>query len=90
MEKYVFFTKDNTSQIVKKNLLSKEKLSELKARGYKKHHVEIDAESEGQAKKRFDRFNNDYLDALKGFSGNAVICALPVIILTILFLIQTG
>lgn len=88
MSKYVVFFKGNTSKIIKKDEICNSMMKEMKKLGYRKHHVEVDAENETEAKTKFNEFNNGYLDSLRDLSGNAVICAVSVIAIAIIFLFR--
>jgi len=89
MNKYVIFFKENSSRIIKKDLVDHDFVKKMKSQGYRKHHVEIEAENEKEAKNKFIEFNSGYLDSLKDISGSAVICAISVIVIAVIFIIRT-
>ncbi|MDI9221728.1 hypothetical protein QMZ30_12545 [Pantoea sp. EA-12] len=88
MSKYIVFYKDNKSKFLNKDSVSHALIKDLKQQGYKKHHVEVEAESESEAKVRFNEFNSGYLDSLRQLSGSAVICAVSVIVIAIISIIR--
>ncbi|WP_240116257.1 hypothetical protein [Erwinia endophytica] len=61
----------------------------MKHQGYRKHHVEVEAENEKDARNKFNEFNRGYLDSIRELSGSAVICAVSVIAITIIFIIRS-
>lgn len=84
MYKYIFFFKGDRSKIIKKDPINNELIKSLKQQGYKRHHVEVEAENESEARVKFNEFNNGYLDSLRELSGSAVICAVSVIVIAII------
>ena len=68
--KYVFLTKDDETKVISKQTLSREALKALKEQGFKKHHIEVDAENEQEAITKLHKDNEDNLKALGEFSGH--------------------
>lgn len=89
MHKYVIFIKGNTSKIIKKDSIDQGIVKQMKKQGYRRHHVEVEAENEKDAKTKFIDFNSDYLDAVRDISASAVICAVSVIVIAVVFIIRT-
>ncbi|MEZ3501292.1 hypothetical protein [Pantoea sp. KPR_PJ] len=88
MNKYVIFFKDTTCQIIKKDLINRELIKGMRRRGYKKHPVEVEAESEKEARVKFNDFSRDSLNVLKDFSDNWLFCTLIVVAMALLFIIR--
>lgn len=88
MYKYVVFFKGNRTKFIRKELADSATVNALKKQGYKKHHVDVEAENECDAKTKFNEFNNAFLDALHELSGHAVICAVSVIVIAVIFIIR--
>lgn len=70
MKKYIFLTSDDETRVIAKETLSREALKLLKKQGFKKHHIEVEAETEQEAIDKLHKDNEDNLNALGAFSGN--------------------
>jgi len=70
MKKYVFMTNGEETKVISKQTLSRDALKALKKQGYKKHHIEVDAENEQEAITKLHKDNEDNLNALGEFSGH--------------------
>ncbi|MBJ2066252.1 hypothetical protein [Serratia odorifera] len=85
MNKYVFFIKSDKSKVMKKEVVTRETIKDMKQKGFRKHHVEVDAENEIDAINKLNKNSNDYLDSLKDFSGNLLFCSICVVIMAIVY-----
>lgn len=83
MKKYIFFTNGDETKIIPKDALNRTILRELKAQGFKKHHIEVDAENEKEAADKLHEDSEGNLSALADFSGDM----LPVVFLAVIVLI---
>lgn len=70
MKKYVFLTRGDETKIISKHTLNREALKALKKQGFKKHHIEVEAENEQEAITKLHKDNEDNLNALGEFSGH--------------------
>jgi len=85
MNKYVIFIKSDESKVIKKEVVTREIIKDMKQNGFRKHHVEVDAENEIDAIKKLNKNSNDYLDSLKDFSGSLLFCSICVVIMAIVY-----
>jgi hypothetical protein len=85
MNKYVIFIKSDKSKVMKKEVVTREIIKDMKQKGFRKHHVEVDAENEIDAINKLNKNSNDYLDSLKDFSGNLLFCSICVVIMAIVY-----
>ncbi|MEG3134320.1 hypothetical protein SC206_12175 [Rouxiella sp. T17] len=76
MRKYVIYINNNKSKVLPKELATRAFTKKMKQRGFRKHHVEIDAKNEQDAIVKLNENSQEYLDSLKELSGSAVICAI--------------
>ncbi|MGJ0193238.1 hypothetical protein ACR6A7_12945 [Pantoea sp. RRHST58] len=89
MNKYVFFYKSNFLKAIQKDLITVAVKKNMKERGYKKHHIEVEADNEVEAVTKFAEFNDGYLNSLKDFSGSILICALVVVFMAVIYIVRT-
>lgn len=89
MHKYIIFIGKNTSKIVRKETVTSEVIKKMKQQGFRKHHIEIEAENEKQAAIKFNNFNSGYLESLKEYSGSFAISAVIVILMALIYVIRT-
>jgi hypothetical protein len=87
--KYIVFIKNDRSKLIAK-AFPKESLTsafayEMKQNGFRKHFVEVDAESEKEAISKLNEHNEGYLHSLKDLSGSAVICAISAIAIALIY-----
>ena len=85
MKKYIFLTKGDETKIIAKETLNRVALSELKKQGFKKHHLEVEAENEQEAIEKLHKDNEDNLNALGEFSGNILYAVGLLFLLVALF-----
>ncbi|WP_434463125.1 hypothetical protein ACMV5L_06285 [Serratia plymuthica] len=85
MNRYVIFIKSDASRVLKKEVVTREIIKDMKLKGFRKHHVEVDAENEVEAISKLNKNSNDYLDSLKDFSGNLLICSICVVVMAIVY-----
>ncbi|HEJ9095974.1 TPA: hypothetical protein ACKQPR_002516 [Serratia odorifera] len=85
MNKYVIFIKSDKSKVMKKEVVTRETIKDMKQKGFRKYHVEVDAENEIDAINKLNKNSNDYLDSLKDFSGNLLFCSICVVIMAIVY-----
>ncbi|HIE4801888.1 TPA: hypothetical protein ACXNDR_005463 [Serratia marcescens] len=86
MNKYVVFIKSDESRVLRKEVVTREIINDLKQKGFRKHHVEVEAENENDAINKLNKNSNDYLDALRNFSGDLLFCAVCVIVMVMVYL----
>ncbi|MFK3703450.1 hypothetical protein EDF73_11085 [Raoultella sp. BIGb0138] len=87
MGKYVIFISSRGGKAVAKDAVTSSLIKEMKRQGFRKHHVEVDAENETDAVKAFNRFNDDYLTEVKDYTASVIfgcLCAIPVFIIILL------
>lgn len=89
MNTYVVFIKENESKAIVKKLVTKELKLDLKQQGFTRHHKEVEAENEKDAIRKLNEFSEGYLDSLKGLSGSAVICAISVIAIALIYFFRS-
>jgi hypothetical protein len=58
----------------------------MKRQGFRKHHVEVEAENENDAVKALNRFNDDYLTEVKEYTASVIFVCLCAIVAFIVFL----
>ncbi|MGQ6160456.1 hypothetical protein ACUNG6_21475, partial [Serratia sp. IR-2025] len=68
MNRYVIFIKSDESKVLKKEIVTRELIKDMKQKGFRKHRVEVEAENESDAINKLNKNSNDYLDSLKDFS----------------------
>lgn len=85
MRKYVIFIKNNGSKVIDKESVTPSFVKEMKQRGFRKHHTEIEAENEKEAISELNQNSEDYLNSLRDFSGSVFICSACVIIMALIY-----
>jgi hypothetical protein len=85
MKKYIFLTRGDETKIIPKEILSRVALKDLKKKGFKKHHLEVEAENEQEAIEKLHKDNEDNLNALGEFSGNILYAVALLFLLVALF-----
>ncbi|TKI02839.1 hypothetical protein FCN80_23845 [Martelella alba] len=83
MHKYVIFIKNKGSMAIPREFVTPSYIKEMKKKGFRKHHIEIEANNEKEAFFKINEHNEDYLNSLRELSGSAVICGVFVIIITL-------
>ncbi len=86
MNKYVVFIKSDESRVLRKEVVTRAIIKDMKQKGFRKHHVEVDAENESDAINKLNKNSNDYLDSLKNFSGDLLLCSICVIVMVMVYL----
>lgn len=86
MNKYVVFIKSDESRVLRKEVVTREIIKDMKRKGFRKHHVEVDAENETDAINKLNKNSNDYLDSLRNFSGDLLLCSICVIVMVMVYL----
>ncbi|HGM6323213.1 TPA: hypothetical protein ACKP8G_004931 [Serratia marcescens] len=88
MNKYVVFIKSDESRVLRKEVVTREIIKDMKRKGFRKHHVEVEAENENDAinKLKLNKNSNDYLDSLRNFSGDLLFCSICVIVMVMVYL----
>lgn len=85
MNRYIIFIKGDKSTVMRKEVVTQKVINDMKQQGFRKHHVEVDAESESDAIIKLNKKSNDYLDSLRDFSGNLLFCSVCIIIMAIVY-----
>ena len=85
MNRYVVFIKSNESKVLRKDVVTREIIKDMKWKGFRKHHVEVAADNESDGIKKLNKNSNDYLDSLKGFSGDLLFCSICVIVMVTVY-----
>lgn len=52
MNRYVVFIKSDESKVLKKEVVTREIIKVMKQKGFRKHHIEVEAENESDAIKK--------------------------------------
>lgn len=86
MNKYVVFIKSDESRVLRKEVVTREIIKDMKRKGFRKHYVEVEAENENDAINKLNKNSNDYLDSLKNFSGDLLFCSICVIVMVMVYL----
>lgn len=89
MNKYVVFINSNKTQLVLKELVTRDYIKNMKSKGYRKHNIEVEAENEKEALKKINTESQGYLDSLSEYSGNIVIISVVVIIMAVIYFFRT-
>ncbi|EPE9888993.1 hypothetical protein [Yersinia ruckeri] len=66
-------------------MVTREIIKEMKQKGFRQHHVEVEADNESEAINKLNKNSSDYLDSLKDYSGNLLICSIFVVIMAIVY-----
>ncbi len=85
MRKYVIFIKSDESKVIPKEFVTPLLIKDMKQKGFRKHHVEVDAENKKEAIDKLNDHSEGYLNSLRELSGSAVICGVCVIIITLIY-----
>ncbi len=88
MSKYVVFIKSDESRVLRKEVVTREIIKDMKQKGFRKHYVEVDAENENDAINKLNKNSNDYLDSLRNFSGDLLLCSIFVIAMVMVYLFR--
>ncbi|MEL7886380.1 hypothetical protein [Serratia marcescens] len=88
MNKYVVFIKSDASRVLRKEVVTREIIKEMRRRGFRKHHVEVEAENETDAINKLNKNSNDYLDSLRNFSGDLWFCSICVIAMALVYFLS--
>ncbi|ASL85836.1 hypothetical protein ABK864_07555 [Serratia marcescens] len=86
MNKYVVFIKSDESRGQRKEVVTREIIKDMKQKGFRKHHIEVEAENENDAINQLNKNSNDYLDSLRNFSGDLLFCSVCVIVMVMVYL----
>ncbi|EMH7333105.1 MULTISPECIES: hypothetical protein [Serratia] len=86
MNKYVVFIKSDESRGQRKEVVTREIIKDMKQKGFRKHHIEVEAENENDAINQLNKNSNDYLDSLRNFSGDLLFCSVCVIFMVMVYL----
>ncbi|EZQ65576.1 hypothetical protein AF54_00394 [Serratia marcescens BIDMC 81] len=85
MNRYVVFIKSDESKVLRKEVVTREIIKDMKQKGFRKHPIEVEADNESDAIKKINKNSNDYLDSLRNFSGDLLFCSIFVIVMTIVY-----
>ncbi|MBH2534297.1 hypothetical protein I5Q27_02370 [Serratia marcescens] len=86
MNKYVVFIKSDESRVQRKEVVTREIIKDMKQKGFRKHHIKVEAENENDAINQLNKNSNDYLDSLRNFSGDLLFCSVCVIVMVMVYL----
>ncbi len=86
MNKYVVFIKSDESRGQRKEVVTRKIIKDMKQKGFRKHHIEVEAENENDAINQLNKNSNDYLDSLRNFSGDLLFCSVCVIVMVMVYL----
>ncbi|AVU32956.1 hypothetical protein AS657_11310 [Serratia marcescens] len=86
MNKYVVFIKSDESRVQRKEVVTRDIIKDMKQKGFRKHHIEVEAENENDAINQLNKNSNDYLDSLRNFSGDLLFCSVCVIVMVMVYL----
>ncbi|MEG9669150.1 hypothetical protein V6X57_06835 [Serratia bockelmannii] len=86
MNKYVVFIKSDESRVQRKEVVTREIIKDMKQKGFRKHHIEVEAENENDAINQLNKNSSDYLDSLRNFSGDLLFCSVCVIVMVMVYL----
>ena len=86
MGKYAIFISSRGGKAVPKDQVTSSLIKEMKRQGFRKHHVEVEAENENDAVKALNRFNDDYLTEVKEYTASVIFVCLCAIVAFIVFL----
>lgn len=89
MERYIVFIKNDESKAIQKVLVNAAVRYEMRSKGFRKYHSEVDAESEKEAIERINKNGQEYLAALQEFSGSVFICVVITVVMALIFLFRT-
>ncbi|HFL1539409.1 TPA: hypothetical protein ACG1QB_004261 [Enterobacter asburiae] len=75
MQTYVFYVKEKNVRIIPKNELTDLERSRLTSNGFKKYHLEVEANDKKDAARKLNDINNENLNALSEFTGSHLFTA---------------
>lgn len=70
METYTFYVKDKKVQVMPKRELTGAETNKLKEKGFKKHHIEVEAMSKKDAIVKLNENTDENLEALRNYAGD--------------------
>lgn len=88
MNRYVVFIKGDESKVLRKEAVTRGIIKEMRQKGFRKHHVEVEADNESDAINKLNKNSNDYLDSLRNFSGDLWFCSICVIAMAIVYFLS--
>lgn len=88
MNKYVVFISRNGGKAVAKELVTASLTKEMKKKGFRRHHIEVEAENEVDAIKELNKFNENYMGDVREYTGNIVIICVCFIILIFAYILK--
>ncbi|HID9392554.1 TPA: hypothetical protein ACXIY6_000783 [Serratia marcescens] len=88
MNRYVVFIKSDASRVLRKEVVTREIIKEMRRKGFRKHHVEVEAENETDAINKLNNNSNDYLDSLRNFSGDLWFCSICVVAMALVYFLS--
>lgn len=86
MSKYVIFISSSGGKAVPKELVTYSFTRDMKKKGFRKHHIEVEAESEEDAVKELNKFNEGFMKDVKEYTGSIIIISVCVILTLIVYL----
>lgn len=84
MPVYVFYVRGDDVEIIRKDELTDLKRSELKQRGFKKYHLEVEAASKKDAAVQLNKSTHENLEDLRSFSGSHLFAAVFIVFALVL------
>jgi hypothetical protein len=90
MGKYVIFISSRGGKAVPKDQVTSSLIKEMKRQGFRKHHLDVDAENEADAVKALNQFNDDYLTEVKEYSASTIFICLCAMVIFIVFLFSNS
>ncbi|WP_434641293.1 hypothetical protein ACMYSK_06875 [Klebsiella sp. I138] len=72
MSKYVIFISASGGKAFPKEQVTRAFINAMKDKGFRKHHIEVDAENETQAVMALNQFNDEYMQEVKDYTGNII------------------
>lgn len=88
MNKYVVFIKSDKTEVVLKEQATRDFIKNMK-KGFRKHIVEVEADTEKEAITKVNKESQDYLDSLSEYSGNIVIISVVVILMAVVYFFRS-
>lgn len=85
MSKYVVFINNDNAKAIPKGSVTHSLIKEMKQKGFRKHHSEVEAGNEKEAISKLNTDSKDYLDSLREFSGSVFICSACVVIISLIY-----
>lgn len=90
MGKNVIFISSRGGKAVPKDQVTSSLIKEMKRQGFRKHHLDVDAENEADAVKALNQFNDDYLTEVKEYSASTIFICLCAMVIFIVFLFSNS